>query len=479
MAVSVHEQFLPGEVMDLELDAIKLAPENEMLYAPITPSRHDIVALSKSLQSEGQIEELVVTRDGYLLSGHRRLAAMRRLGWVTARVRVDDLSRDEDPDAFLRRLAAANHQRVKTLEEAAREVAVQVDPAEAVRGVMKYRLRRSRAKLNADAVHIGASQRRSEISAARAPFLQAVQRILEEQRDYWPLSDRQVHYRLLNDPPLIHASKPDSRYSNDRRSYRALTDLLTRARIGGLIPMFSIGDATRPVDVWQTFLSSADFLRSEMEDLFKGYWRDLMASQPNHIEIVLEKMTALSVIRPIAGEFTIPLTCSRGFASLSPRAHIHDRFRKSGKDKLVVLVLSDFDPDGDAICQSIGDSLHGDFGLRDDQIHLVKAALTQAQVAELNLPANLLEAKKGSPNYGRFVRRYGSRGVYELEAVAPEALKNLLRRAIESVLDRKRYAQEQETEQQEIAFLAQQRATICRMLALGQKHASEEGDADD
>jgi hypothetical protein len=466
----------------MALDSIKLAPENAILYAPITTSRPDIVALAKSLKIEGQIEELVVTLDGYLLSGHRRLTAMRRLGWRTARVRVDDLSREADPDAFLRRLTAANHQRVKTLEEAAREVVIQAaDPAEAVEAVEEYRYGRSHAKLNADALPVGACRRRSEISEARAPFLAAVKCILEEQRAYWPLSDRQIHYRLLNNPPLIHASKPDSRYCNDHRSYRALTDLLTRGRVEGVIPMFSIGDATRPVDTWPTFACAADFLRSEVDDLFKNYWRDLMASQPNHIEIVLEKMTALSVVRPVASEFTIPLTCSRGFASLSPRAHIHYRFRKSGKDKLVVLVLSDFDPDGDAICKSIGDSLHSDFGLHESQIHLVKAALTQAQVQELELPANMLEAKKASPNYKRFTQRYGSDQVFELEAVAPETLKNLLRRAIESVLDVKSYAAEVKTERGEMAFLAGQRESVCRSLAPKQNTtaAGEEHDAND
>jgi len=41
--------------------------------------------------------------------------------------------------------------------------------------------------------------RRCEISEAKRPFLDAVLAILEEQRDYWPLSDRQIHYRLLGE----------------------------------------------------------------------------------------------------------------------------------------------------------------------------------------------------------------------------------------------------------------------------------------
>ena len=47
--------------------------------------------------------------------------------------------------------------------------------------------------------------------------------------DFCPLSDRSMHYALLNDPPVRHAGKPESVYGNDRASYHDLTDLLSRA----------------------------------------------------------------------------------------------------------------------------------------------------------------------------------------------------------------------------------------------------------
>jgi hypothetical protein len=37
---------------------------------------------------------------------------------------------------------------------------------------------------------------------------------------YWPLTVRQVHYLLLNDPPLRHDKKPGSVYVNDKASYK-------------------------------------------------------------------------------------------------------------------------------------------------------------------------------------------------------------------------------------------------------------------
>jgi hypothetical protein len=65
--------------------------------------------------------------------------------------------------------------------------------------------------------------------------LAAVQHILAQRVEFWPLSDRSIHYALLNDPPLRHAAKPDSVYANDRASYHDLTDLLTRARPNGWV----------------------------------------------------------------------------------------------------------------------------------------------------------------------------------------------------------------------------------------------------
>ena len=67
-------------------------------------------------------------------------------------------------------------------------------------------------------------------------MLAAAMRVIELRRDFWPLSVREVHYALLSDPPLRHASKPNSIYTNDLESYKNLVDLLARARIFGKIP---------------------------------------------------------------------------------------------------------------------------------------------------------------------------------------------------------------------------------------------------
>src|SRR5262249_1095619 len=143
------------------------------------------------------------------------------------------------------------------------------------------------------------------------------------------------HYSLLNDPPLIHASKPHSRYRNEHKFYKATCDLLTRARLAGLIPFEAIGDETRPVAVWTVYPNVGPFIREQVDDFATGYWRDLMQSQPNHIEIVGEKLTIEGIVRPVAMKFCIPYTIGRGYSSLPPRKQMFDRYERSGKAKLL------------------------------------------------------------------------------------------------------------------------------------------------
>ena len=104
-------------------------------------------------------------------------------------------------------------------------------------------------------------------------MLNAVIGILNDYREHWPLSDRQIHYALLNDPPLTHASKPDSLYRNDKLSYRMLTDLLTRARLEGHIPWSAIHDPTRPVTIWDVHRSVQTFIKDQIDNFLKGYNR--------------------------------------------------------------------------------------------------------------------------------------------------------------------------------------------------------------
>ena len=191
-------------------------------------------------------------------------------------------------------------------------------------------------------------------------------------------------------------------------------------------------------------------MTEQADQFLKGYYRNLQQSQPNHVEIVYEKDTGRSFVEPVALEFCIPLTVGRGFASLSPRVAMARRFRKSGKEKLIVISMSDLDPDGDEITHSFARSMRDDFSMK---VECIKAALTMSQVRDLKLPPNRLKAKDSSTNYAKYIERYGTEDVYELESLNPGQQRELLSDAIVSVIDVDRYNKEIRAEADEAAFL--------------------------
>jgi hypothetical protein len=173
-----------------------------------------------------------------------------------------------------------------------------------------------------------------------------------------------------------------------------------------------------------------------------------------------EKNTLLPIIKPVCADYTLPLTIGRGFCSVPPRKAIYDRWRASGKDKLVVVVLSDHDPDGEMIADSLVGYLRDDFAIPSHRIHPVRAALTADQCKRFGIPSDV-EAKPSSTNYRRFVDQHGT-AACELEAVPPKQLQRMLRDAIESVLDLDAFKAEQDRERADAAEIevARQRALV-------------------
>src|SRR5437773_9474144 len=301
--ISIPQNSDNARVFSYPLRLIEPSPENDKLYRPI--NRHDpgITALARSIRKYEIKEPIVITLDFFILSGHRRYAAAERAGLEEIPCVFEQIYKD-DPE-FLPLLREFNRQRVKAIDEKLREEIVTANPEEAFRSLIEHR--KAQAAVSIGSIEIRGKKTRCEISAAKQPFLDAILRIINGWRDYWPLSDRRVHYALLNDRPLKHARKPDAVYGNDKRSYNALTELLTRARLAGIVPMYAISDETRPVCVFDVFEDPGPFIRREIDNFLKDYYRDLMQSQPNHIEIVGEKNTVGGLIKPVATKYCIPV----------------------------------------------------------------------------------------------------------------------------------------------------------------------------
>ena len=441
--------------------SIQPTEENRLIYDDFSPNADDDdYKLWASIKAEGIREPLHISADGFLLSGHRRLAAAGYLGLETVPVIVSNVVyADLSGDERVALLAVYNQQRNKSHAERLREALMGINPDEAYSQLQEHRADRLRIEID-DNVVMGSVKVRSRITTMQ--FLAAAQAAIDSERDYWPLTVRRIHYLLLNDPPLRHDLKSNSVYQNDLASYKALTNLLLRARLFGLIHHEAVEDETRPISILASYQEPADFIKNEVEGFLWGYRRDLLRGQANHLEILCEKNAIRKHVELVAHEYGIPCTTGRGYSSLTPRYKMVRRFRASGKERLVLLILSDFDPDGEEIAASFPRSLRDDFGVKSIQVS--KVALTGDDVVKYSLPGDM-EAKESSPNYQKFVKKHGTH-VAELDSCPVKILQEKLRTAIESCLDMPLFHAERSTERGDAAYLAAQKKLVLQSMKL-------------
>jgi len=439
----------------IELSAIVPSPENDAIYGSIR-SDNDLIDLANDIIKNGILEPIVITEDNFIVSGHRRYHAAKLAGVETVNAIVLAVRRsDFDTHSYKKLLRQYNFQRHKNGVQRLNEKLLDLDPDIAYKQLIDFRTERDQQ--SPSSIEIRGTKKRASISGGKRHMLDRVLQIVKDLKEYWPLTVRGVHYQLLNNPPLRHSKKPDSTYVNDHKCYADLVGLIARARLTGEIPFDVIGDETRPVSNTRFNRDLPEFIDLECYQLFRGYRRDLLQSQYDHFEMVLEKMTLQNIVQPIANEFCLPMTIARGYCSLEPRRKIVERYRASGKDRLVLIVMSDHDPDGMEICESLGRSFRDDFGVKEIKIH--KALLTIDQIKKWKLPPNGMEAKETSSNYKKFVKRFGT-DVFELEAVSPPKMQEALSEFIESLIDIEKFNEEIAEEKKDAVKLGAIKETV-------------------
>ena len=112
----------------IEIEKIKVAKDNGLIYADFGIDNADDKDLTISIQEHGIVEPLVLSSDFIILSGHRRLAAATYLGLPTVPVRMveeryENLTYEERFE-LLRRF---NFQRDKTASERVNEKLIGID----------------------------------------------------------------------------------------------------------------------------------------------------------------------------------------------------------------------------------------------------------------------------------------------------------------------------------------------------------------
>jgi protein gp37/ParB-like chromosome segregation protein Spo0J len=97
------------------VDVLRPHPDNLAIYGDADPRDAELL---ENIRTRGMLHPLLVTRDGVIISGHRRWRAAQALGHTHIAVTVFP---SDDPLDILEALISANEQRPKTNEQLARE----------------------------------------------------------------------------------------------------------------------------------------------------------------------------------------------------------------------------------------------------------------------------------------------------------------------------------------------------------------------
>lgn len=263
-----------------------------------------------------------------------------------------------------------------------------------------------------------------EFSADKLVLVETCDKICQDYATQgYELTLRQLFYQLVSRGVI----------PNKQSEYKILGDLISDARMAGLINWTHIVDRTR------NLMGNRHWERpsSLVEQMAKQYAVDKWADQDEYVEVFIEKQALEGVISGICSRLDVPFFSCRGYTSSSEMWVAGQRLvRRVQQNKRVHIVhLGDHDPSGIDMSRDIKARLqmfvdaHTD-GM--DNVHVLRVALNMPQIERLKPPPN--PAKLTDSRAKSYVDKYGDSS-WELDALNPQEITGIIERAVLSFRD--------------------------------------------
>ena len=274
---------------------------------------------------------------------------------------------------------------------------------------------------------------------------------------------------------------------NRQSEYKRLGDILNDARMAGLMDWDYLVDRTRNLQSLPHWGSPASIIRSAAA----SFRRDVWAEQHQRVEVWIEKDAGIGVIESVCEGNDVPYFSCRGYTSVSEIWGAAQRIREylEKGDAVTILHIGDHDPSGIDMTRDIDDrlrtfitqdwlnaspTLSGTVTVRDilDDINnrlveegghyadslsqpwqIKRIALNYDQVLEYSPPPN--PAKQTDARYQRYVENTGLDESWELDALDPFVLQDLIQTEIDEIRDPERWEESQTRQEKERALLTQ------------------------
>ena len=239
---------------------------------------------------------------------------------------------------------------------------------------------------------------------------------------------RQLYYQLVSKNII----------RNQQREYKRLGELLSKARLAGLVDWNVIEDRARRPQRSSEWDSIQDIVESAIASFRLPRWKD----QPVYVELWCEKDALSSVLQPICDELHVTLMVNRGYSSSSAMYEAAKRITANADGrKAFIIYLGDFDPSGEDMVRDIRDRM----ATFRTKVNVSKLALNPEQVEEYDLPPN--PAKMSDSRAQGFVDEHGENS-YEVDALPPDVLQKMVREEIEEHMDEEAYEAVKEREEE-------------------------------
>lgn len=253
-------------------------------------------------------------------------------------------------------------------------------------------------------------------------YLKKFEVIKEQYKIEGQMTLRRIYYLLLS----------KGLQSIGQGAYQYLSKKLLEAREEGYLDWDVLIDRARRIDQRLTFIN----FDHAFEWICQEYRKNSMLNQKNYVEVWIEKDAISSTIANVIWDLDIPLVVGRGWASGTFIHNAVPRIWGVGKKlQVVILFISDHDPEGDHIPKVVERKLK-QYGCLDAQVK--KIALSPEQVKKFNLQSNIgfkISKKQRKKRYVReFLDKYGE-VQYEIDALSNIDLSRILENELRSLID--------------------------------------------
>lgn len=234
--------------------------------------------------------------------------------------------------------------------------------------------------------------------------------------------------------------------ANRDTEYDRLGSIINDARLAGLVDWNDITDRTRYLRTLSHWDTPEDLVGAAAAQ----YRRDMWGHQPCRLEAWIEKDALIGVIEGVCQQYDVPYFSCRGYTSATEVWAAAQRLlvaQEAGQQP-IILHLGDHDPSGIDMTRDIRDRLALFMG---SAVPVRRLALNREQIDRYGPPPN--PAKTTDSRYAAYIAEHGHES-WELDALEPRVLSDLVRQAILQVRDPLRWRDDEERITRERAQLS-------------------------